>query len=179
MIEFLVAAIVAGSCSSAVCQQQVVHAAQAPIEVRVPYVDPYWSYVVGTKNEERIRRLEEIAARQQELVEQQATIIDALRGGHAGKDAGTGPSEITKQARAILAENCLGCHQGDDPKGGIKLDGGFDVAQKLLISEVVQSGAMPPPPKQELSDEQAAIIAAWATEDSKAVRAFLRSKKEE
>lgn len=176
----MISAVVAALFMGGVCQQQVLQkqvVAHAPAYLQIPYVDPYWSYRVGDDSQERLRKLEDIVVRQQEITEKQAAILEAIRGTPAGNEAGQ-ESAATSGAKAIFEAHCNKCHTGDEAKGNFRLDAELSIVDKLLVAEVIRSGAMPKPPAEQLSDNDNAIIAAWANEDSKAVRAFLRSKKE-
>lgn len=170
------AAVLAGD----VCHQKqaVVTHHQPAIALTVPYVDPYWSFVVGNGADARIKKLEESIDKLTTIADRQAQILEHLRGQGTGGATAAGESAITIQARSVLQTNCASCHTGDAAKGGLRLDGELSVADKLLVSQVVTSGAMPPQPKEPLSDDEAAIIAAWANEDKAAVRAWLRSQRE-
>lgn len=183
-MTLLLAALLCGDCQQRVVVKQQVAKVQAfayaPVQTQVyayaqvPLYDPQW-YVVGESA--RLRKLEEIVERQQVLAEQQAQAIELLRGAASAAGAGNGESALAVEARRILAVNCMSCHSGAEIKGGVDLSGALDLPTKLLIAEVVGSGVMPPTPKEPLSDQDAATIAAWATEDKKAVREFLKAQR--
>lgn len=164
----LAIALFSGSpCSGNSCVN--VHRATLPVYAApVVYPDPYW-YVAGQQNatEQRLRKLEEIADKQVQILEYMKS----------GSPAGMVTSQVEQNARAVLQRSCVKCHTGDNPKGGVALDGELSTAEKLLVANVVQSGEMPPPPAKELSDEDYASLQAWANEDRAAVRELLRSAK--
>jgi mono/diheme cytochrome c family protein len=176
MISILLFAILAGQCAQTHAVAPIVH--QQQVALTVPYVDPYWSYVVGHGADARIKKLEESIEKLTTIADRQSQILEHLRGQGSGSTPSAGESAITSQARQVLQTNCASCHTGDAAKGSFRLDRELSVADKLLVSQVVTSGAMPPAPKEPLSDDEAAIIAAWANEDKQAVRAWLRSQRE-
>jgi len=79
----------------------------------------------------------------------------------------------------LLVQRCVGCHSGDDPKGGLNLtrrdlalkggeSGPAIVAgspEKSLLVEQITAGDMPPKDKgQPLSAEQVALLTGWIRE---------------
>lgn len=165
MTTFLISVILGGSCQSVACQVATQVAFQ---NVAVPYVavDPYW-YVAGRESqvEQRLQKLEQI-------LEQQVQINQRLI---HGVQAST-ESTVTSQAKAIVNEHCLRCHNGESAKAGFRMDGEISIGDKLLAVDKVETGEMPPKPNTELSDDDFQVLRAWANEDKAAVRAFFKKK---
>lgn len=174
MNAILAIVLLGGSCN--VCNAKAVVAAPVVTTtaavVQLPVLDPYWHYAAGQA--ERIRKLEEIAIRQAET---QQRIVEALTAGAAAASPGQPAPPPADPARQLLADHCVKCHGAAKQAGGLRLDVELDAPTKLLVAEVVQSGAMPPKPQPALSDEDAATIAAAMAADSKALRAWLRAQR--
>lgn len=169
---FLCCALLGGDCHQVQQIQQVIAQPLAVQYATVPYAPVYWTYTVG--QDEQIRELKNAVSELTTISKQNQQIIQQLRSTPSATNEGV--SLVTQNARKVLDNSCVRCHSGDKPKGGINLTGPILTADRLLIEEVVRTGAMPPKPEKEVSDEDFAAIEAWAREDSKAVRNMLRQK---
>lgn len=179
--------IVGGCHQQAVIQKQVVQQVVAQQVAYVPavsvaplvqtygVVDPYWA-----PRDNSAQRIEQLL----QLAEKQAATIEKLTAGKQVSEpcddcqAQSKPASdsIATQARAILERSCVTCHSGAEPKGGLDLTGTLTTGERLLVSDAISTGSMPPPPKEALSDTDSALIYTWAHQDKEAVRSLLRSK---
>lgn len=174
-MSFLLVLLLGGDChqAQAVVAQQVA----VPYAAAVAYAPVYWTYTVG--QEEQLKELRAAVSELATISRQNQQLIAGLRSAPAASEPGTGESETSRRSRAIFERACYRCHVGDKAKGDFRLDLPMSQANKLLVEEVVRSGAMPPKPEPSLSDEDFASIQAWAREDSKAVRNVLKQKGKE
>lgn len=180
MILWLCLAATGGvECRSVVRQQavqvaHVAHIAHAPAVVQ-PIAVTYPTFVYAAGESLRLAKLEEIAAQNAALQQQQAELIQALRAG-AVPPAPAHSATQTAAAR-IVATSCLKCHHGATAKGGLDLAelGKLTTAQKLLVVDKVETGEMPPAPAQPVGDADFQALRKWALEDRAAVRALLKA----
>src|SRR5687767_8828707 len=87
-------------------------------------------------------------------------------------------AEDNGPAGAFLARHCLACHEGDDPKGDLRLDqlsGDFaDRASRerwLQVLERVRAGEMPPEEKPRPAEDEVRAFSEWVDGQSKAADA--------
>lgn len=182
----LIVFIVGGCHQQAVIKQQVVQqvvaqqvayvpVAVAPLVQTYGVVDPYWA-----PRDNSSQRIEQLL----QLAEKQAATIEKLTAGKQTAepcdDCQTqqkpANDSIATQARAILERSCVTCHSGAEPKGGLDLTGTLTTGERLLVSDAINTGSMPPPPKEALSDTDSALIYTWAHQDKEAVRQLLRGQ---
>lgn len=83
------------------------------------------------------------------------------------------PIDFDQAIAPILIRNCLECHQGDDPAGGLDLSSGesfkaggdsgpplaFEQPRDGLLWQKIESGEMPP--ESDLSEDDQGLIARW------------------
>jgi hypothetical protein len=123
-----------------VYQQAVVYQALLPV-VFVPAA----SYSVGIPSAaEEVERLRaEVARARQDL--------DAAR---AAPPAVAAPPDALP---AVVKSDCLRCHAGKEPKGGVSLEGDWPPDLSRRVLRQVMSGTMPP--GRPLSDQRRAVFA--------------------
>ncbi len=76
--------------------------------------------------------------------------------------------QLTQDVAPLLAKYCLGCHQGEDAQGDLRLDGLKTVKDALagevdlrLVRELAGTGAMPPRSKPQPTDHERLILTQW------------------
>ncbi|HVK09191.1 MAG TPA: DUF1592 domain-containing protein [Gemmataceae bacterium] len=86
----------------------------------------------------------------------------------AGQPVRSAPKPADGQALAFLAQHCQGCHSGDKPKGGFRIDRlTADFADRAnrerwaAVAEQLKSGAMPPKEKPRPPATDVAVVADW------------------
>lgn len=77
-------------------------------------------------------------------------------------------SEARDPALALLQQRCIECHGPERPKGDVRLDdlagfGGFAAQAERweLVLDMLDSGQMPPPTREQPSAEERALLSAW------------------
>lgn len=178
--------VVLGGChQQAIVQKQVVQqvvaqqvayvpAVVAPVYQTYGVVDPYWA--PRDTSAQRIEQLLQLAEKQAETIERLTANVQPQTTPCDDCDKVPANDSISTQANSVIERSCLSCHSGESAKGGLDLTGTLTVGEKLLIAEAVNTGSMPPPPKEALSDADAALIYTWAHQDKEAVRSLLRGK---
>ena len=83
------------------------------------------------------------------------SIMQAFRAGSSGSPQQTAPvvpqalpqaapQDDIGQISAVIAESCVRCHNAQNAKGGIRLDGQIDIGLATSAMAAVYSGKMPP-----------------------------------
>lgn len=98
-----------------------------------------------------------------------AVLVLAFCGGDKGKsDSGPTPPSRTGQisdeeALPLLTTYCVGCHSGDAPKAGVKLDTTIDAKRFSTRSvEVLDAKEMPPSrARNQPSDDERTKLSKW------------------
>ena len=156
-------------CRTGTCgPQAVVSAVSQPLAYSTAVLQPY--YLVG----QQIR--EEAAATAEFRASAEYQELQELRAWKAGFDAArqtVAPAGAEQQAEppaapspppasSVIVQRCAKCHGGEDPKGGLWLDGTVDLrgedaaAKRDAIMQQVWRGHMPP--KTPLTDAETASV---------------------
>lgn len=133
-------------------------------------------FLYGVGDTQRLQKLEEIAQQNQQLLQQQAQLVQAISAqGGGGAQFLRQQSEKEVAARAVFRANCTSCHTGATAKGGLDLSGPpLSVGELVAVDAALATAAMPP--DGPLSDKDYGIVRQWVFEDGKAVRAYLRER---
>ena len=98
-------------------------------------------------------RSETTIAERQESIEPPATAAAATQ---AKADRFAGLPSVTATG-ALVAANCVRCHSGASPNGGLDMSAGLDMQTRLRAAQRVLEGEMPPGGKL-ADDERAAVM---------------------